>query len=244
MKKVIIVVLSILSVIALVSCSANQDEIAKLEERIIKLEASYETHSEITSLLEEITIHIDEMEEEITIHIDGMQKEKESIQNTNDDDDVLEEINSLNANIRSIKNDVEFLKRAAFGESLFDRNTIEEGDTVKGMKLIEIEEHEGSNFFFEGQKKITGQFNITSDSDDWYDSVSFHVGDEGMNILPREIQDYRTLWFEFTNYDQAVELLSPYGTSGTATIVIDQYCVKLLEGCVVNQARLIGVETE
>jgi len=118
------------------------------------------------------------------------------------------------------------------------------GDTITGMKLIEINETVGSQFLFEGQKKITGQFAILSDDDYWYDTVTFDVDDEAIDILPREIKDHRNLWFTFSNYDQAVELLSPYGTSGTVTIVIDQYCVKLLEGCVINAARIIDVEAK
>lgn len=233
MKRIKIIVLSILSVIVLIGCSSKQDEILKLEERINKLEVSLEAHSETLDMFEEITGSIDDMQEDI-----------DSIKNTNKNNLVLEEINSFNANLESIKNEVNFLKRTIFGKALFDRNTILVGDTIKGMKLIEINENEGSQFLFDGQKKITGQFTIISDNDYWYDTVNFHVDDEAKDILPREIQDYRTLWFEFSNYDQAVELLSPYGTSGTVTIVIDQYCVKLLEGCVINAARIIDVETK
>ena len=231
MKYAKFATLVILGVCILSGCTNSTEEIGKLEDRITELESNIENQLELMDALKDVSESVDTIQEEI-----------DQIKSLNKKNPLLDQIEILDDDFNAIKNDVTFLKQIILGESTFDREEILIGDTVAEMTLVDTNEDAGLQFVFEGEKRLTGKFQIINETDYWYDTVNFYVDNHTPDILPREVNDYRILWFNFENYDEAVEKLGEYGTEGTVTIVIDSYTTKLLEGCVVNQAHLVRVE--
>ena len=152
-----------------------------------------------------------------------------------------EDISILKEKVESNEKSVRFVNRMIFDNALFSRDNIRVDDMVADMKLTEIKDEMGEQFLFSGEKTLTGRFEILENDEYYGEDIFFYLDDKLTGVLPREKSDVRDIWFRFSNYDEALELLKPFGTSGEVTIKIDQYRIDLLESEVVNEARITGV---
>jgi len=230
MKKLMYLTTIVVITMSLISCSNNQNELKDYKVRLEDLEHQIQKNSEIIEDMRDANQRIILLEEDV-----------ELLKRANDDFLRPENLLDVEERVENIQNDIWFISRMLFGDALFSRDDIEIGDFVADMQLIERSEEIGVQFLFSGEKQLTGRYKIVEDDYFHGDMVAFYIDEKVTDILPREMYDLRTIWFSFSNYEEALELLRPHGLSGKVTITIDQYLVDLLESEVINEARLTNV---
>ncbi|GMQ57228.1 hypothetical protein AN1V17_16230 [Vallitalea sediminicola] len=227
--KYLIIIVTVV-VISINGCTAKPSEVTVLSNRISEIEEINNRKSEeIIKRLESIEYRISEVEKTI------------NIKNKNEEDLPQDAIDELMSTIEDVELNINFIESMIWGRSLFDLNKIKVGDNVNEMIVTDITSRKGMQIQFSGQKQLTGNYSIIKD--DYYlgNIVTFSIDDKLSDILPRAKDDMRTLWFRFSNYDEAVDMLEEYGDSGEITIIIDEYYIDLLESDVINEAKLIKV---
>jgi len=207
----------------------NDNEVEELKNRINELE------NEI-NMLDEISVRIDESDNlvnELQISIVGLQ---DRIADFNIED----ELDGINQDLQKLERNEEFMKGIFFGNAIFDTNTIQKGDYIASMEFVGREDR--TRYRFIGRKTLVGHYSISLNDEFWgSDVITFGFDEKVTDVLPRANEDFRTLWFMFSNYDEAFELLSKNGMSGDVTIVIDEYVVDLMQSAVVNTGRIVEV---
>lgn len=132
-------------------------------------------------------------------------------------------------------------------DNIFDAKAVKVGDKVLGMEIVDI--YQSMTLTkrivragFSGQATVSGTYTHEKQDEEMLRcQIRFKVDEESSSSLPKEKTDTRILWFVFKNQDEAEELLGPPGSSGEATIVIDEYRINLVPSCEYNTAKLVRV---
>lgn len=235
----VLMVISILFILNGCDQSNNDliETIEQLESKQMKLERDIAFQTEQLAKVEELKSDVSDIRTEI-------ERLSKNVNDYTNVDSYTDKLDSLEESFGNLESRVEFLSYMSFESALFDRNEAKINDYYAGMRLAEIDSEENMGnlyFLFEGEKQLTGKFEIYQDHE-WFGSiVTFTIEEKVTDVLPREIGDRRRLWFEFSNFDEAFELLRPYGNTGTVTILIDEYYIDLLPSESINQARLVKI---
>ncbi|MBD1850536.1 hypothetical protein [Leptolyngbya sp. FACHB-711] len=110
----------------------------------------------------------------------------------------------------------------------FDPTTLQVGDRIQGLEVRQVDVQkafDGSmvgTVAFQGEVLLTGTYRPHPQSPD-VQSVCFDGDAASATQLPRFLNDDRKVWFCFENQEAAIQQLGTIGTTGKATIVIDQY---------------------
>lgn len=133
----------------------------------------------------------------------------------------------------------------------FSFDNIEVGDEIAGMKIeaINIAREGYIDFSFEnvaisfsGETELTGTYNYYDDDVAFlYDSVCFDVDEDSYSKMPRMVENDRDPWFCFYDQGKAKEAFGPKGSSGKATIIIDDYAFISYPSEGSDGARLVKV---
>jgi hypothetical protein len=142
-------------------------------------------------------------------------------------------------------------------ENLFDPRAVKVGDVVAGLTVADlpdlreygwVERDDMAIAKFKGEVTLTGRY-ICTPEEELLESRTpdlpravFLVGEESATRLPQIIGDNRGPWFMITNVLDAGEHLGPPGSEARATIVSDDYVIRLhpsSEG--INLTRLARV---
>lgn len=125
----------------------------------------------------------------------------------------------------------------------FDKLTIKIGDQISEMVVVRTSESYSNNVIqFKGQVTISGTYTVNEENDYFYVPVSFIPDNQSVSKLPKMKQDSRYIWFAFTNdADQIKKAFGPVGSSGKATIVIDDYNIDCRPTETCNTAKLVKV---
>lgn len=133
-------------------------------------------------------------------------------------------------------------------DHIFDAKTAKVGDKILGMEITDLCVHDIdekvylARVKFSGQATVSGRYTHEKEDNEMLGcQIRFEVDKEYDLSLPREKTDTRVLWFVFSNHDEAEELLGPPGSSGMATVVIDEYRINLVPSCEYNTAKLVRV---
>ncbi|HHY38560.1 MAG TPA: hypothetical protein GX507_06515 [Clostridia bacterium] len=133
-------------------------------------------------------------------------------------------------------------------DHIFDAKAVKVGDKVLGMEIVDLsvndidEDNYSVRVKFSGQATVSGTYTHEKEDEEMLGcKIRFEVDAESEACLPREKTDKRVLWFVFTNHDEAEELLGPPGSSGKATVVIDEYGINCTFSCEYNTAKLVRV---
>lgn len=208
----------------------------ELNDRISELEVEI-------NMLEEISEHINESDkliQELQLSIVGLQDRITELNIEDEMQGIYLDLEDINHDMDELERNEEFIQRIFFGNAIFDAKTIQKGDYIASMEFVGREEK--TRYKFVGRKTLVGHYSISLNDEYWgSDIVTFGFDDEVTDVLPRANEDYRTLWFMFSNYDEAFEMLSTNGMNGKATIVIDEYVIDLMQSDVVNTARIVEV---
>lgn len=134
--------------------------------------------------------------------------------------------------------------------AVFKFEDIKVGDSVGTMKVVAIDKivsemplgPYNASIKLSGQVTLTGNFHYVSDTAFGIDAgLWFNELDaSSLALLPRASHDPKS-GFYFSNYNYAKTLFGPVGSSGPATIVIDEYTINLIESEVPNMAKLVRV---
>lgn len=209
-------------------------ELESLNTRILQADVTFET-------LQNKTIETDEILKNMSSKIVAIEEVIASKDIESNGNFWSDEMMSFNENIEGLKENLDLLKKMLYGNVIFHPHTIDKGDIAAGMKHIDYPNDEGDGFLFSGEKWLKGKFNIALENEHHGNRIEFFVDESQSDVLPRAYNDYRNLWFVFSNYDEAYEMLLPYVEHDTITIVIDQYDIDLRQSDVVNSARFIKI---
>lgn len=113
----------------------------------------------------------------------------------------------------------------------FDATKAKVGDVIGEMKIVHIqdviEDDQGlltAYIDFKGEVTISGKFeHHEADAELIGAAVSFEPDEQSVRKIPQLKQANRVVWFLFSNYDEAAKQFGPPGSSGEATITIDNY---------------------
>jgi hypothetical protein len=130
----------------------------------------------------------------------------------------------------------------------FDLLTAQVGDEVMGMEIVELEtpgngQYYPSEITFKGQAEVTGDYTYHEESDAFLaGSVCLrNLTQESLEKLPTIMgTSADNIWFCFKNEEAQAEF-GPQGSTGTATVVIDDYYIPLIESEVWKMATLVEV---
>ncbi len=144
--------------------------------------------------------------------------------------------------------------------NIFDLDTAKEGDKVAGMVLVSIQSYSSKynpqnsqplsindvTAEFSGRVTVTGSYDYTAEGEPSMmgEFIRFDITDSDfLAKLPQIKDDDMPVWFGFTNMSFAKEALGlgNKGTTGTATIIIDNYTINRYPSEVFNSAALIEV---
>ncbi|MBT9259711.1 MAG: hypothetical protein KM310_08155 [Clostridiales bacterium] len=123
------------------------------------------------------------------------------------------------------------------------------GDTVAGLTVTEVSYYEeqpesgtfGAVVSFAGEVTVTGRYvHQPLENEFSGGEVCMDVDSSTEDRLPRLEGDNRSLWFCFTNRDEAAAYLAPDGI-GEATVVIDDYTIDYRPTETWNRATLVKV---
>lgn len=132
----------------------------------------------------------------------------------------------------------------------FDINKITFGDRISGVSVKSVGPYrtdstlplaKNAKVSFDGEITITGSYyylgpnRITSDTIICVEKLN----QESLTKIPILQSDNRFPWFCFDNVDLASKLLGPVGSSGTITVVIDNYSINYYPSEVGNTAKLV-----
>lgn len=119
-------------------------------------------------------------------------------------------------------------------------------DYAGHMELQERDEN-GYYFYFTGDVTLSGEFThyqIHSElSDEWETGVIFTPDSSSMNDIPWATSDERSINFEISNYEQIRDEFGPAGSTGYATIVVNEYNYDLTPSGIGNWATLTNVDS-
>lgn len=133
-------------------------------------------------------------------------------------------------------------------DHMFDAKAVKVGDKVLGMEIMDLsvndidEKSYSVRANFSGQATVSGTYTHEKEDEEMLRcQIRFEVDEESSASLPKEKTDTRVLWFVFKNHDEGEELLGPPGSSGKATVVIDEYGINFVPSCEYNTAKLVRV---
>lgn len=99
-----------------------------------------------------------------------------------------------------------------------------------------------TKIIFKGQVELTGNF-YHENSDLSFGRVVRFVPDEASSVLlPRITEEINSTWFVINDYDQVADQFGDIGTTGRATITIEDYTVSFGTSDAYNQATMIQVD--
>lgn len=127
----------------------------------------------------------------------------------------------------------------------FDPATVKVGDRIQGLLVEKVDVQEFGDSMtgtvaFRGEVTVTGTYKPHPQFPD-VQSLCFDVDADSAAQLPRFQNDDRKVWFCLNNQETAVQQLGAIGTTGKATIVIDQYTTIFKPTDVVDGAVLVRV---
>ncbi len=98
-------------------------------------------------------------------------------------------------------------------------------------------------YTFSGKITVTGRYiYYEKDAGILNDIVCLdNIRESDVKKFPKFADDERDVWFCFSNQELAKKLFGPEGSSGQATIEIDNYTIDMMESEVWNTAELIRV---
>ena len=124
-------------------------------------------------------------------------------------------------------------------------------DEVCGLTLInkKTSAYLGKKFVY--QLDFTGEVEVSGTYEIWKEGhlspcICFEPDKDSVELFPKVNGDGRNIWFTLNNYNDINKKFSEGGSSGKATIVIDNYSIDLNEAATSNKADLIkilGIET-
>jgi len=132
---------------------------------------------------------------------------------------------------------------------VFDFNQIKVGDRVGDMTITNIKpisstfplSWENVSIQFSGSAVLTYSYVYSSDCDGLGCGIwPTELGSDAYNVLPRMIQDTRTLSFRFSNQSYAKQLLGPIGRSDRVAVEIKNFIINSYPSSVLNAAELVG----
>ncbi len=125
----------------------------------------------------------------------------------------------------------------------FDENSARVGDQIVGLVIQEIAQiADVTKIIFNGQVELTGNF-YHENSDLSFGRVVRFVPDEASSVLlPRISEEINSTWFILNDYDKVAEEFGDIGTTGLATITIENYTVSFGTGDAYNQATMVKVD--
>lgn len=172
-----------------------------------------------------------------------MEKQNEDLKNQNED--LKKEIEDLKD-----ENEMQSMKQnEPLAPNMFDLSQAKIGDKVVGMtiKNLNLAEEDilpfGSSVAFTGETQITGKYMYYPKNTAFVeDSVCFSdLSSDSIAKMPQIIGISRSTSFCFRNVEKAQSEFGPEGSSGTATIKIDDYLLVTYEKEVWNTATLVDV---
>jgi len=128
-----------------------------------------------------------------------------------------------------------------------DINNIKVGDKIASMTVVSIMPYKSYNPLLEGNYKIkfngkieiTGHYIYYGEGDMLENKICFDNLDNASKIkMPQLKGDDREIWFCFNNENFAKDAFQPKGSSGKATILIDNYTINMYGSEVWNTADL------
>jgi len=126
---------------------------------------------------------------------------------------------------------------------MFDGVPAEVGAKVRSMTLESFSCVGGGpdcHYQFSGKVEITGTYHVYDETEAFLgNAVCFDADDASLSQIPYEAADSRSVWFCFSNEDEARTQFP--SSEGTATIVIDEYFLILVGAEVWNTATLVDV---
>ena len=127
--------------------------------------------------------------------------------------------------------------------NLFELDKIRAGDEIAGMTVRVVDGAPYGRIYFSGEAEITGSYDYYGEDQAFFGGLVCmrELNEQSLAKLPKNIGDARNIWFCFSNQDLAKTELGPIGSSGLATVTIDNYVVDNRESEVWNVARLINV---
>lgn len=134
-------------------------------------------------------------------------------------------------------------------KNAFDLAHAKVGDEVAGMKIAQLDLAEksllpwGSKVTFKGQTEVTGEYTYYDDDEPFLGGnvCLRNLTEESLDQLPKVIGDSRDVWFCFSNFEEAQAEFGPAGSTGTATVMIDDYYIPMIEGEAWKVATLVKV---
>jgi hypothetical protein len=135
---------------------------------------------------------------------------------------------------------------AASSGGTFDPGALQRGDSIDGLRVarVDVWRPAGGGYVgsvaFDGEITVAGRYQAHFDYPE-HQAICFVVDPATAHRLPRFPQDERYVWFCFQNQEVAATLLGPAGSTGTATIVIDDYTTRREYSDVYDTATLVDV---
>ncbi len=125
----------------------------------------------------------------------------------------------------------------------FDEDSARVGDQIVGLVIREIAQvSDVTKIIFNGQVELTGNF-YHENSDLSFGRVVRFVPDEASSVLlPRITEEVNSTWFVINDYDQVADQFGDIGTTGRATITIEDYAVSFGSSDAYNQATMVEVD--
>lgn len=135
-------------------------------------------------------------------------------------------------------------------ENKFNLDEVKVGDKIVGMTVKSIEPFEKSRNFskhnisikFTGEATITGKYFYLGGPDSLFPeniAVCFELDATSSKLMPQK--DGYKIWFCFNNDDFARTMFNPAGSSGRATITIDNYTMNIFPSEVWDTADLVRI---
>ena len=137
----------------------------------------------------------------------------------------------------------------AEGSNIFKVEKIKVGQKIAGLKVtsasvdsLEWSDEPGLAAQFEGEVTLSGTYAHFENSPLLEHEIVFEVDEASAHKLPRLNIDKRDNLFVFINHDRAEDELGPRGTSGRATIVVDNFNIYYVPNSdSLNYAELVQV---
>lgn len=236
MRKILIIIsLSLL----LIGCenSSRENEMKALENQIVVLENTIDTLVKAQDQMNSNLSRLNQTSEEIKNDLEHIKGESELKLDLEDYNTLYNEFSVM---LYQRDSQIDFLRRTLYGDALFNVEDIEIGDIVAGIEYIEYDPYM-IGLKFKGQVALRGSFRIDSEGP-YKDIVVFTVNHDYYHILPREKNDFRTLWFTFTNNEIVLDEFLKLNDQ-EVLVVIDDYTINLLEADVNNTATFLEIKS-
>jgi hypothetical protein len=133
----------------------------------------------------------------------------------------------------------------------FDAMRAQTGNAIGTLRIASLDVQPATQTLVgvKGAIGLKGQLQLSGDYRAHYEypvvkQACFYPAAEDWKKIPRAKGDERAIWFCFDNQEDAIKQLGALGTQTKATIVVENYTIKLDKSNVWDTARLVRVVTK